>query len=89
MNVGYARVSTSSQSLKNQIKQLKAAGCKKTFYEKRSGKNESDWFSRQVYFSVFHKEYLMRYTPNFKSFWNKLTISKNCPKSKRLRKRLF
>jgi len=26
MNVGYARVSTSSQSLKNQIEQLKAVG---------------------------------------------------------------
>lgn len=36
MNVGYVRVSISSQSLENQIEQLKAAGCEKIFSEKRS-----------------------------------------------------
>jgi len=42
MNVGYARVSTSSQNLENQINQLRSSGCEKIFSEKRSGKNEAD-----------------------------------------------
>ena len=42
MNVGYARVSTSSQNIENQIVQFKSAGCEKIFSEKRSGKNEAE-----------------------------------------------
>ncbi|OHT20691.1 recombinase family protein [Edaphosphingomonas haloaromaticamans] len=38
MIVGYARVSSSSQSLEVQHEQLEAAGCEKIFAEKRSGR---------------------------------------------------
>lgn len=38
MIVGYARVSSSSQSLEVQNEQLAAAGCEKIFAEKRSGR---------------------------------------------------
>lgn len=38
MIVGYARVSSSSQSLEVQHEQLDAAGCEKVFAEKRSGR---------------------------------------------------
>lgn len=37
MKVGYARVSTSSQSLDSQLKALKEAGCEKIYHEKVSG----------------------------------------------------
>ncbi|RVT93420.1 recombinase family protein [Sphingomonas crocodyli] len=40
--VGYARVSSTGQSLEVQQEQLRAAGCEKIFAEKRSGKSTDD-----------------------------------------------
>jgi DNA invertase Pin-like site-specific DNA recombinase len=37
MIYGYARVSTAAQDLANQLAQLRAAGCEKTFHEKITG----------------------------------------------------
>ncbi|KAA3448611.1 recombinase [Mesorhizobium sp. SARCC-RB16n] len=39
MKYGYARVSTEAQDLAAQVERLKAAGCQKIFFEKRSGKD--------------------------------------------------
>lgn len=39
MKIGYARVSTTDQSLDRQLEQLQKADCKKIFQEKISGKN--------------------------------------------------
>jgi DNA invertase Pin-like site-specific DNA recombinase len=37
MKYGYARVSTEAQDLSGQIERLRAAGCERIFFEKRSG----------------------------------------------------
>ncbi|WP_281998847.1 recombinase family protein [Priestia flexa] len=46
MIIGYARVSSSDQSLSRQIKDLEEYGCEKIFTEKQSGKNFVD---RKIY----------------------------------------
>lgn len=46
MIIGYARVSSKSQNLDRQIKELEEFGCDKIFQEKQSGKN---FISRPVY----------------------------------------
>lgn len=52
MIIGYARVSSSTQNLDRQIKDLKAFGCEKIFTEKKSGKNFNE---RQVYHEMRKK----------------------------------
>jgi len=42
MKIGYARVSTTGQSLETQIKKLEQAGCNKIFKEKITGTNKRD-----------------------------------------------
>ncbi|MEK5521098.1 recombinase family protein [Heyndrickxia sp. FSL W8-0423] len=52
MIIGYARVSSSDQSLSRQIKELEEYGCEKIFTEKQSGKNFVD---RKIYQNLREK----------------------------------
>lgn len=48
MKIGYARVSTTGQTLDAQIAALEAAGCEKLFREQRSGKSSAERLELQA-----------------------------------------
>lgn len=48
MLVGYARVSSTGQSLETQLEHLRTAGCEKVFEEKLSGRNETERLQLQA-----------------------------------------
>lgn len=56
MKFGYARVSTKDQNLARQIEALTAAGCKKIYQEKQSGKSIGDRPELNKLIDTIHEE---------------------------------
>jgi len=72
---GYARVSTTGQTLDAQLKQLQAEGCAKIYREKQSGASQARMFS-----SLRSKSDELKFPISYATFAS--TTNLHCPESR-------